>query len=165
MKKVLALATLAAVSLLAACNQSSPADDHGSIKESTSMNYAEASRIVVENFEHIWPDPVQVDTTMVNRGNGCRTNPETLKSEGPPWTPLYEKTVTNPSPEFVERALAQLDSMTTRGFTLTPNPIPGDDPVNRVYHDGRGFSVAAHRDDYPVGVQFTMTSSSPCVDD
>lgn len=161
MRTALAFTTVTAVSLLTACSQSSPIDDNAA----ATMSYDEASRIVIENFERIWPDPVQVSTTMVNRSNGCRTNPNTMKSEGPPWTPLYERTITNPSPEFVERALAKLDSMTAQGYTLTPNPIPGDAPINRVYHDSRGFSVAAHSDNYPVGVQFTMTSSSPCVGD
>lgn len=129
------------------------------------MNYDEASRIVVENFTLVWPDPIQVEPNMVDRGNGCRTNPETLKSEGPPWTPIYEKGVTDPSQEFIDRALAQLEAMTGRGFTLRPDPIPDDDPINRVYADSRGFTVAVRRDKLPAEIRFTVTSSSPCVND
>ncbi|WP_330182156.1 hypothetical protein OHB26_38515 [Nocardia sp. NBC_01503] len=156
MRTALVLTTLAAASLLTACSESSG---------STAMKYDEAARIVVQNFTLVWPDPVQVASGMVNRGNGCRTNPETLKSEGPPWSPTYEMTAADPSQEFIDRALARLETMTSRGFALEPDRVPNDDPINRVYADSRGFSVAAHRDKYPVGTQFTITSSSPCVDE
>ncbi|MEU3011426.1 hypothetical protein [Nocardia asteroides] len=132
------------------------------IKDGTGMTVAEAKPIVAQNFMLIWPEPTTVELGNIRLGNGCRTDPNSLRSVGPPWTPYYEKTAIDPDQEFVDRALANLEAMTAHGFTLVPDPVPGDDPANRSYEDSRGFSVAVQRHQTSRETRFTMTASSPC---
>ncbi|WP_282781734.1 MULTISPECIES: hypothetical protein [unclassified Nocardia] len=73
----------------------------------------EASRIVAENFTLIWPEPIRREPDQVQRGSGCRTNPSTLMPEGPPWSPSTSITVFNPSQEFIDKALANLEATST----------------------------------------------------
>ncbi|WP_131816505.1 hypothetical protein [Nocardia salmonicida] len=132
------------------------------IKESTGLLVPEASQIVADNFELISPNPRSVDIGEVKLGNGCRTDPNTLKSYGPPWTPHYQEVVLNPPSEFIDRAVANIEAMTTRGFVRREG-MPGEDPVGRVYTDSRGFTVYVARDRTVRGeVEFTLFSSSPC---
>ncbi|MFI8976635.1 hypothetical protein ACIGO9_27380 [Nocardia asteroides] len=132
------------------------------IKDGTGMTVAEAKPIVAQNFTLIWPDPTTVELGNIRLGNGCRTDPNSLRAAGPPWTPYYEKTAIDPDQEFVDRALANLEAMTAHGFTRVPDPVPGDDPANRSYEDSRGFSVAVQRHQTSRETRFTMTASSPC---
>ncbi|MFD6452666.1 hypothetical protein ACFWF3_17940 [Nocardia sp. NPDC060220] len=136
------------------------------IKDTTGLTVAEAGAIVERNFELIWPQkgPVEI-ANLTSPGTGCRTNPNSLMSEGPPWRPRYTMEEVNPPQEFIDRAMANLEAMTTRGFTLVPSQRPDNDPVNRLYRDSTGYTVASFRDT-SVGprkeVRFSMTASSPC---
>lgn len=164
MKRVSAVCSIVALLAAPGCSAvvgEGPTNEE--IKDSTGLRVAEASRIVADNFELIWPNAVSVDAATVNLGNGCRTDPNTLLSTGPPWTPNYQKTQVNPSPDFVDRALAKLEAMIARGFVRDEDAVPGDDPVNRAYTDPRGFTVHVLRQDtVPDTVRFTMFSTSPC---
>lgn len=132
------------------------------IEDTTGLTVAEAKPFVAQHFTLIWPEPTMVELGNVRLGNGCRNDPNSLRAVGPPWTPYYEKTKIDPTPEFIDRALANLEAMTAHGFTLVPDPVPGDDPVNRSYEDSRGFSVAVQRHQTSRETRFTMTAASPC---
>ncbi|MFC9664309.1 hypothetical protein ACFVJ5_29100 [Nocardia sp. NPDC127606] len=157
------LVVICAILVMPACSafvDDGPSND--TIKSSTGLMVTEASQIVADNFELISPNPHPVEVGAVRLGNGCRTDPNTLKSYGPPYTPHYQEVVLNPSPEYIETALANLEAMTARGFTRQEG-IPGDDPASRVYRDSRGFAVYSIRDKTVRGeVEFTLFSSSPC---
>ncbi|MBL1079290.1 hypothetical protein JK358_33280 [Nocardia sp. 2] len=170
MRTALTLATLSAVSLVAACSgspsETNPASTTTSARPAIYLD--EASRIVAENFTMIWPEPISLDVDRIKQNRtACHTNPATLMPEGPPWIPSTSATVFNPSQEFVDKALANLEAMTTKGFVLQPYQVPGEDPINRTYKDERGFTIGAHRDTgtSPRGVMFTMSSAAPCVDE
>lgn len=160
----LAMLTTAALTGCSAFIHEGPTNQQ--IKDRTGLTVAEASQVVAHNFGLIWPEPVPIDIKNVTTvGKGCRTNPNSLLSEGPPWHPTYEMEKVNPTPEFIDRAMANLEAMTARGFTLEPSQRPDEDPVNRYYSDARGFSVASSRLT-DVGrakeVRFSMSASSPC---
>ncbi|WP_336083337.1 hypothetical protein [Nocardia sp. SSK8] len=146
---------------LAACGFVPEGPSNQDIAESSGLTVTEAVPLVADNFEHIWPEPVSIEDNAVRLGKGCRTDPDTLQSAGPPWAPSYEREIADPPAEFVEQALARLAAMTSRGFVLAENPVPGDDPVNRVYRNSRGFSVAALRYG-STPTRFVLRSSSPC---
>ncbi|MFE6924759.1 hypothetical protein ACFVAV_27295 [Nocardia sp. NPDC057663] len=135
------------------------------ILRGTGLTVAAAKPIVADNFELVWPEQQSVDPEAVLRGKGCRTKMSAISSEGPPWHPRYEREVINPSQEFIDRAMVNLEAMTARGFTLVPSQNPGEDPVSRYYRDSRGFSVSSSR--IRVGqnkqeVRFSIASTSPC---
>lgn len=133
------------------------------IRDATGLTVAEASPLVARNFELVWPEPISVPVGAVDLTHGCRTDPNSLRAVGPPWTPIYERTQINPSPEFIDRALANLEAMTARGFVRDPDPIPGDQPENRSYTDPRGFTVAAlSYGANPNEHRFAVSSTSPC---
>ncbi|APE33784.1 hypothetical protein BOX37_07155 [Nocardia mangyaensis] len=134
------------------------------ITDKPGLTVTEASRLVAGNFELVWPEPVSVPVDAVDLTHGRRTDPNSLRAVGPPWTPIYERTQINPSPEFIDRVLANLAAMTTRGFVRDPDPIPGDQPENRSYTDPRGFTVSAalfYGAD-PAQRRFAIGSTSPC---
>ncbi|MFC8383508.1 hypothetical protein [Nocardia sp. NPDC057272] len=155
--------TICAILVMPAC--SAFVDEGTSTDEvlnSTGLRVPEASQIVADNFELISPRTRSVDAGSVKLGNGCRTDPNTLKTYGPPWAPSYQEAERNPSQEHIDKALANLEAMTARGFTRQEG-IPGDDPASRVYRDSRGFAVYSIRDKTVRGeVEFTLFSSSPC---
>ncbi|MFD5177291.1 hypothetical protein ACFWM1_15875 [Nocardia sp. NPDC058379] len=165
--KSITLAALAIVTVtLAGCSgwiHEGPTNQQ--VKDTTGLTVAAARPIVADNFELIWPRPITVEPDKVDLGAGCRTDPNSLRSEGPPWHPRYERQEVNPSQEFLDLAMANLEAMTARGFTLVPSQNPSEDPVSRYYRDSRGFSVASSR--MRVGknneeVRFIMASTSPC---
>lgn len=144
-------------------------DDKGptneDIMQGTGLTVTTARPIVADNFELIWPEQLAVDPAAVDVSKGCRTSMAAISYEGPPWRPRYEREVVNPSQEFVDRAMANLEAMTARGFTLVPSQNPDQDPVSRYYRDAQGFSVSSSR--IRVGqndeeVRFTMAAASPC---
>ncbi|MEV6362969.1 hypothetical protein [Nocardia asteroides] len=157
-----ALITVAATALAGCSGWIHEGPTNQEIKDRTGMTVAEAKPIVAQNFTLIWPEPTTVELGNIRLGNGCRTDPNSLRAAGPPWTPYYEKTAIDPDQEFVDRAMANLEAMTARGFTPVPDPVPGDDPANRSYEDSRGFSVAVQRHQTSRETRFTMTASSPC---
>ncbi|MGV9436944.1 MULTISPECIES: hypothetical protein [unclassified Nocardia] len=135
------------------------------VLKGTGLTVAAAKPIVADNFELIWPAPLSVDPETVSVRTGCRSSMTSISGEGPPWRPRYEREVVDPSQEFIDRAMANLEAMTARGFTLVPSQNPSEDPVSRYYRDARGFSVASSRT--RVGknneeVRFIMASTSPC---
>ncbi|MFE3318202.1 hypothetical protein [Nocardia sp. NPDC059195] len=135
------------------------------IKDVTGLTVAEAGPIVEHNLELVWPQQVRIERApLPYSGVGCRTN-DSMMSEGPPWRLRVTMEEVNPSQEFIDRAMANLAAMTTRGFTLEPSQRPDDDPANRFYRDAHGYTVSSSRDT-SVGptseVRFSMTASSPC---
>ncbi|MGW5923803.1 hypothetical protein ACWFPY_32835 [Nocardia fluminea] len=160
MRKLVVLCAVLAIPACSAFVGDGPSND--TIKNSSGLLVTEASQIVADNFELISPKARTVDVASVKLGNGCRTDPNTLKSYGPPWTPNYQEVERNPSQEYIDKALANLEAMTARGFARQEG-IPGDDPASRVYRDARGFAVYSIRDKTLRGeVEFTLFSSSPC---
>ncbi len=132
------------------------------LSAASDLRIPEATQIVADNFELISPKTRSVDVSSVQLGNGCRTDPNTLKSYGPPWTPNYQEVQRNPSQEYIDQALANLEAMTARGFARKEG-MPGADPASRVYRDSRGFAVYSIRDKTVRGeVEFTLFSSAPC---
>ncbi|MFC6013303.1 hypothetical protein [Nocardia lasii] len=157
------LAAVIGVSTLTGCStfvDEGPTDQQ--IAEASGVTVAEAGSIVTTNFHRVWPERTDVAVSNVALGAGCRTDPDTLRAVGPPWTPHHSRTVIDPSPELIDQLLANLEALTASGFTLVPDPVPGDDPVNRTYEDARGFSVGAQRHATSREVRFSITASSPC---
>ncbi|MBC7302613.1 MAG: hypothetical protein H5T78_16920 [Nocardia sp.] len=135
------------------------------IKDTTGLTVAEASPIVEHNLELVWPQQVKVERApLPYSGIGCRTN-NSMMSDGPPWQLRVTREEANPPQEFIDRALANLEAMTTRGFTLVPSQRPDVDPADRFYRDARGYTVSSSLDT-AVGptkeVRFSMTATSPC---
>ncbi len=161
-----ALAALTAATLAGCGSFIHEGPTNQQIEDRTGLTVTEASPIVAHNFGLIWPEPVSVDIGDVTTvGTGCRTDPNSLRSEGPPWRPRYVMEEVNPSQEFIDRAMANLEAMTARGFTLEPSQRPDKDPANRVYRDSRGYTVSSFRllpGGDPTDVRFSMTASSPC---
>lgn len=159
---VLAMATV----VLTGCailDEKGPTDED--IMKGTGLTVAAARPIVADNFELIWPEQLSVDPEAVAVRAGCRTSMSSIGSEGPPWRPRYEREVVNPPQELIDRAMANLEAMTARGFSLVPSQNPDQDPVSRYYRDSRGFSVSSSR--IRVGqnneeVRFSMAAASPC---
>ncbi|MFD3706089.1 hypothetical protein ACFWUP_23365 [Nocardia sp. NPDC058658] len=135
------------------------------IKDTTGLTVDEATPIVERNLELVWPEQVTVKRAQLPySGLGCRTNDE-MMSDGPPWHIRVTLEEVNPSQEFIDRAVANLEAMTTRGFTLKPNQRPDADPADRFYRDSRGYTVSSSLDiaDGPKKeVRFSMTATSPC---
>jgi hypothetical protein len=98
---------------------------------------------------------------------GCRTNPDTLMSEGPPWQVRTTWVVDEPPAEFVEEALSRLDTLTVQGFQRQPWTRPEPEPINRrSFVDERGYRVAAETDTRPGGHEvFAVTVTSPCANE
>lgn len=98
---------------------------------------------------------------------GCRTNPESLMSEGPPWQVRKQWWVDDPPPTLVESAMARLDSLTSQGFTRQPWTRPEPEPENnRTYKNGLGYVVGAKAYTTPAGRNlFEVTALSPCAND
>ncbi|MFI8976636.1 hypothetical protein ACIGO9_27385 [Nocardia asteroides] len=131
----------------------------------TGLTVAAARPVVADNFELVWPLPLSVEPAAVDQGKGCRTNMAAIGYEGPPWRPQYEREVVNPPQEFIDRAMSNLEAMTSRGFTLVPGQNPDQAPVSRFYRDSRGFSVSSSLirvGQYNQEVRFSMASTSPC---
>ncbi|MFD4432407.1 hypothetical protein [Nocardia sp. NPDC058497] len=163
--RIASVLAMAAVVLTgcAIVDEKGPTNDD--IMKGTGLTVAAARPIVADNFELIWPEQLSVDPEAVAVRSGCRTSMTSISSEGPPWRPRYEREVVNPSQELIDRAMANLEAMTARGFTLVPSQNPDQDPVSRYYRDSRGFSVSSSR--IRVGqndeeVRFSMAAASPC---
>ncbi|MGK8556238.1 hypothetical protein [Nocardia gipuzkoensis] len=164
MKTPLAIVTLATL-LITGC--SSVIDDgptNDDIKNSTGLTVDEAARIVYENLNAVWPNQVSPDPRDIGKG-GCRTNPNSFRSEGPPWRVAKVAVKQDPAPELVDQVLAKLDTLPSRGFTLAPPGVSNDHPADRVYRDDRGYVVQSEMDidsRVPGPPKFSVRSSSPC---
>lgn len=104
-----------------------------------------------------WRDVVRI---------GCRTNPDSLLDEGPPWRVQTRWVLDNPPKPFVEAALRRLDTLAAQGFRARPWTRPDPPPPNRrSYADDRGYTVTAQTDSRPGGLTvFELTVTSPCAD-
>lgn len=165
MRMMTALAVLATATLTGCGALINEGPTNQEIKDATGLTVAEAGPIVEHNLELVWPQQVRIERApLPYSGVGCRTN-NSMMSEGPPWRLRVTMEEVNPSQEFIDRAMANLEAMTTRGFTLEPSQRPDDDPANRFYRDAHGYTVSSSRDT-SVGptreVRFSMTASSPC---
>jgi hypothetical protein len=98
---------------------------------------------------------------------GCRTNPDSLMIEGPPWQVRTTWVLDEPPAEFVEEALSRLDTLTVQGFQRQPWTRPEPEPINRrSFVDERGYRVAAETDTRPGGHEvFAVTVTSPCANE
>jgi hypothetical protein len=98
---------------------------------------------------------------------GCRTNPDSLMSEGPPWQVRTTWVLDEPPAEFVEEALSRLDALTAQGFERQLWTRPEPEPTNRrSFVDERGYRVAAETDTRPGGHEvFAVTVTSPCANE
>ncbi|MFF2087009.1 hypothetical protein ACFVVM_24815 [Nocardia sp. NPDC058176] len=133
------------------------------IRDSSGVTVAEAIPLVARNFTLVWPESISVANGDVDVSHGCRTDANSLRAVGPPWTPIYERTQVDPSPEFVDRVLANLEALTAHGFVRDADPIPGDQPENRSYTDQRGFTVSASSyGANPAQRRFAVSSTAPC---
>ncbi|MEV0435122.1 hypothetical protein [Nocardia sp. NPDC050413] len=160
------IAVLAVSLVLTGC---SLVEEHGPTNEDimrrSGLTVAQSKPVVADNFELIWPEELSIDPATVDTSTGCRSRMDSISMDGPPWRPRYQREQVDPSQEFIDRAMANLEAMTARGFTLVPSQNPDADPVSRYYRDARGFSVSSSRS--RVGpdkqeVRFTMASTSPC---
>lgn len=97
---------------------------------------------------------------------GCRTDPESLMSVGPPWSVRTTWVKGSPTEEFVAAALGRLESLTAEGFSPQPWTRPEPEPPNRrSYADDRGYRVTADTAKRPSGkVDFELTVTSPCAE-
>jgi hypothetical protein len=98
---------------------------------------------------------------------GCRTNPDSLMSEGPPWQVRTTWVVDEPTAEFVEEALSRLDTLSAQGFERQPWKRPEPEPANRrSFVDERGYRVTAEQDTRLGGHEvFSVTVTSPCANE
>jgi hypothetical protein len=98
---------------------------------------------------------------------GCRTNPDSLMSEGPPWQVRTTWVLDEPTAESVEGALSRLDGLTAQGFERQPWTRPEPEPANRrSFVDERGYRVTAEHDTRPGGQEvFSLTVTSPCANE
>ncbi|MFQ6393768.1 hypothetical protein ACLMAJ_09955 [Nocardia sp. KC 131] len=116
-----------------------------------------AEQVVRDNARTVWP--VAVRSFAVVR-SGCRNN-QSMMGYGPPWVLTLEQSLVDPPQDFVDSALAKLESMTERGFVREPDWSQIDDPANRSYTDGRGYRLTAYLD--TAGPRtFRIASVSPC---
>lgn len=126
------------------------------VAQATDENARYVNLIVSEQFDSSdFRDVAQI---------GCRTNPESLMSEGPPWSVLTTWVKNAPSAEFVSAALKRLDDLRAEGFHRNPWTRPEPEPTDRrSYSDDRGFSVTAGLDKRPNGdTVFEVRAKSPC---
>ncbi|MBF6296406.1 hypothetical protein IU459_02480 [Nocardia amamiensis] len=164
MKAPFAIVILATL-LITGCSSvidEGPTNDE--IKNSTGLTVDEAARIVYENLNTVWPNQTNPDPHDIEK-SGCRTNPNSLRSEGPPWRVARKVVKPDPAPELIDQVLAKLDTLTSRGFTLAPRHVTNDHPADRVYRDDRGYVVQSEMDidsRVPGPPRFSVRSSSPC---
>ncbi|WP_410875074.1 hypothetical protein [Nocardia sp. A7] len=165
MRLVTALAVLATATLTGCGAFINEGPTNQEIKDTTGLTVAEASPIVERNLELVWPQQVRIQRApLPYSGVGCRTN-DSMMSEGPPWRLRVEMEEVNPSQEFIDRAMANLEAMTARGFTFVPSQRPDTHPASRFFRDSHGYTVSSHLSTN-VGpkkeVRFSMSASSPC---
>ncbi|WP_130917085.1 hypothetical protein [Nocardia cyriacigeorgica] len=134
------------------------------IKNTTGLTVEQAARVVYDNLNLVWPNPVEPRLDQVGK-IGCRTNPNSMRSEGPPWQVEKKMVKQDPSPELVEQVRANLDSLTERGFGLEESAITDDHPLDRVYTDGNGYVIQSSMEidrrvtDIPI---LEVASRAPC---
>lgn len=165
MRIMTALAVLATTTLTGCGGFINEGPTNQEIEDTTGLTVAEASPIVEHNLALVWPQQVTIKRgPLPYSGVGCRTN-DSMMSEGPPWHLRITKEEINPSQEFIDRAMANLEAMTARGFALEPSQRPDAVPADRYYRDPRGYTISSSLDT-AVGptkeVRFSMTATSPC---
>jgi hypothetical protein len=128
------------------------------VAQATEENARYVSLVVSDGYD----EPDFNDVAKI----GCRTNPESLMSEGPPWRVRTTWVKSSPSPDFVAAALRRVDDLAAEGFTPQPWTRPDPEPPNRrAYEDARGYRVSTTTATRPSGrVDFELTVSSPCAE-
>ncbi|CPZ81630.1 Hypothetical protein ERS075649_04880 [Mycobacteroides abscessus] len=61
---------------------------------------------------------------------GCRTNKESLMSEGPPWKVRRQWWVDHPPRELISGAMSRLESLAAQGFERQPWTRPDPEPLD-----------------------------------
>lgn len=117
------------------------------IKNSTGLTVETASRIVIDNFNSVWLEtpsppnpPFLQEGPHLGRG-GCRTNPNSFMTEGPPWSVNYSAIRKQATPEFTDKAFAKLDALIGRGFVREPSGPHRDGEEDRAYRNDQKYSV------------------------
>lgn len=98
---------------------------------------------------------------------GCRTNKESLMSEGPPWKVRRQWWVDHPPRELISGAMGRLESLAAQGFERQPWTRPDPEPLDtKTYHDARGYVVGARAYTTAGGRElFEVTVMSPCANE
>ncbi|MBF6416866.1 hypothetical protein [Nocardia cyriacigeorgica] len=136
------------------------------IEKTTGLTVSEATRIVNENLNAIWPYN-GASAPKHGQQHGCRTNPNSLMSEGPPWQVAVQESKPGSSQQFIDEVLRKLDmAAASRGFTRDPGGVMDDHPADRTYRDDSGYILQVDMDVDRRGADQTpilqVTSRSPC---
>jgi hypothetical protein len=126
------------------------------VAQATDENSRLVALIVGDEFERsAFQDVAQI---------GCRTDPESLMSVGPPFSVRTTWVKQDPTPEFVSAALRRVDSLQAEGFQRTAWTRPEPEPPNtRAYKDDRGYGITASDKVRPSGkAVFEIYVNSPC---
>lgn len=132
----------------------------------TDLTVAEAAQenarlVSLVSGETVDPAPDRVEKV------GCRTDPESFMSVGPPWRLRTTWWVDNPPAPLVDQTLARLAGLTSEGFERQPWTRPDPEPAHtRTYQDQRGYIVTASAEKSPAGrYMLEVTAMSPCAND
>lgn len=96
---------------------------------------------------------------------GCRTDPASLMSVGPPFSIRTTWVMRDPAPDFMTHTWRRVDALTERGFQRSAWSGPETEPPGtRIYKDARGYGVTAAAKTRPSGqAVFEIYINSPCV--
>lgn len=96
---------------------------------------------------------------------GCRTNPASLMSVGPPFSIRTTWVKRDPAPDFMTDTWRRVDALTERGFQRSAwSGQETEPPGTRIYKDARGYGVTAAAETRPSGqAVFEIYINSPCV--
>ncbi|MFH5211326.1 hypothetical protein [Antrihabitans spumae] len=155
----------AAVAVAAGCAPSPTVDEgptNEEIMQSTGLTVAEATRVAAANLSvavGVPLDPARERVVKV----GCRTDPESLMSIGPPYRVRLSHEVAAPSPDVLAEAMARVEKLTDRGFELQPRTPNDQTPEDRTYQDDKGYTVITSTSVMVLGGPgLTIYSNSPC---
>lgn len=156
---------IATVTLAVSCAFRPAVDDgptNEEIMHTTGLTVEEATRVAAENLSVALGAPVDPDRENVAK-IGCRTDPDSLMSVGPPWRVRLSFAFAAPQPEHIAQIMARVETLVGRGFTLqqsNPNDRSSDD---RAYRNADGFTVSTSTSTLVLGGPgLTITSVSPC---
>lgn len=95
---------------------------------------------------------------------GCRTDPVSLMSVGPPFSIRTTWVKRDPAPDFMTETWRRVDALTERGFQRSARSGQETEPPGtRIYKDARGYGVTAAAKTRPSGqAVFEIYINSPC---
>lgn len=158
----------AALAVAPGCAPSSPTDEgptNEQVMQSTGLGVEESTRIAAANLSvavGVPLDPARERVVQV----GCRTDPESLMTIGPPYRVRLSHEVAAPSPDVLAEAMARVEKLTDRGFELQPRTPNDQTPEDRTYQDDKGYTVITSTSVMVLGGPgLTIYSNSPCAAD